>query len=348
MGKKLLLIALVIFAAFQWGGYEPEPIVQDGEVFLYRAVEKVSPGHFPLNQGNYGSCVAFGHAAACDILLAIDKDAGRASQWVPSSPDSIYGGSRCEAYDRTYNRGGQGSNGYGATTWLNEKGGVLYQKPYGRIDLTKYDIPRTANWGAHSNGGDNSLKGELDEEARKNPIKQVALVRTLEELDTALKNGFPVTICSGQGFTKVRDKDGFCRPYGSWAHCMCIVGKRDGGRKGYLILNSWGEYLSGGKYKDQPEGSFYAEPDVVLRILRAGDSWALSGQSAFMRRPLPFWMTSADAEIPNDPVTVPDDRDSKVYMGVDNQWHFYENGKDYVYKNGSWYQCSAGVCLRCR
>jgi hypothetical protein len=292
-----LLVALYLFAG------NSAPINDNGEYFLYRAVEQVKPGHFPLNQGAYGSCVAFGHAAGCDTLLAIDCVTGKAAKFMSSSPDAIYGGSRNEAYGTIYNRGGQGSTGVGATRWLS-KFGVLYQQAYqvegrGIVDLTNYDIPRTDDWGKRGSGGSpDGYNGPLDKEAARHPIKGIAKVTTLEDLDAALKNGYPVTICSSQGFSRTRDKDGFCKAQGSWNHCMCVLGKRGGGRKGYLILNSWGDYVSGPKYKDQPDGSFYCEPETMARILRYGDSWAMSKQSGFPRGFLPEWLTSPDLKAP--------------------------------------------------
>lgn len=334
MFKKLLIAAMALFVIAHYAP-KPQPYVDGDEVALYRAVEIVKPGHFPLNQKNVGSCVAFGHAAAADILLAIDVVNGVASKFESANKESIYGGSRCEAHGKTRNGGGDGSNGWAAVAWMTKKGGILYERKYGDEDLSQYDTARCRRWGAASNGGDYSLNGTLDVEARKNPIAQAVKITTLQELDAALRNGYPVTICSGQGFSRSRDKDGFCRAQGSWAHCMCIVGKRNGGRIGYLILNSWGNYLSGPKYKDQPEGSFYAEPSVVLRILRSNDSWALSGQGGFKKRKLVNWLTQLSEEPPTELVLVVKkevQRDNLVYWDERRKfWRFDEGGRNYRY-----------------
>lgn len=335
--RKVLLLALAAGYLF----FDPAPRNSGDEVFLYRYVNAVAPTHFPLNQGPYGSCVAFGHAAGCDTLLAEDKLNFRATKWLASSPDSIYGGSRNEAYGRMSRSNAQGSNGYGATRWLTVRGGVLYRQPYQvtwssgvreTIDLTSYSIPRTADWGYYGNGGErDGINGPLDRMAQKTPVKGASLVRTLEELDVALKNGRPVTVCSSQGFTKTRDRDGFCSAQGSWSHCMCILGKRNEGRKGYLILNSWGNYVSGPKYKDQPDGSFYAEPAVVARMLRANDSYALSCQTGFPRVWLPNWITDPDADV----------REQRVSIGDDGLWQFLEDdGRVLKFYNGQWLDAS--------
>lgn len=351
MSKKLIVLAILFLGLFGRGVVPPN---SNDEINLGRAVESVSPGHFPLNQGNYGSCVAFGHAAACDILMAEDKLAGTTGKWLKSSPDSIYGGARNEARDRVSKSRSQGSNGFDAVKWLTDRGGVLYQQAYPQynLDLSKYSIERTADWGYWGNGGrDDGLGGPLDKEAQKHPIKDAALVKTLAELDAALAAGYPVTICSGQGFTKTRDKDGFCRASGSWWHCMCIIGKRNGGRKGYLILNSWGNYCDGPKYQDQPDGSFYAEPAVVARILAQGDSWALSGQTGFPKKILPDWVFGDASRIPDDFIpstdnSEEDSRDAAVFLGADGFYHFKENGKDYRYIQGSWYECNSTGCRK--
>lgn len=350
MFRKGIAFAIVAAALL----VRTEPPSSGDEIFLYRAVEKVSPGLFPLNQGNVGTCVSFGYGAACDILLAMDKVAGKSSKFVPVAEESLYGGMRVEGANRTFGGWSDGSSGYAAQRWLTKAGGAIYRQVYTfpkyTVDLTKYDPQRARNWGAYGNGGqeDGPNNGPLDQEARKAPVKSAVLVKTLEELDVALKNGYPVPICSGQGFSNVRDKDGFCRAQGRWAHCMVIVGKRNGGRKGYLILNSWGSsWVSGPKYRDQPDGSFYAEPSVVLRILQANDSYALSGQSGFVRNILPFWMLSADAKIPADEQPAPKaDLDSLVYMGADGVWYFKDPDTNVVYRYaaGKWWDCSSGTC----
>lgn len=357
MFRKAFLFALV--STFVLSIQNVAPPNSNDEVFLYRAVEKVAPGHFPLNQGSYGSCVAFGHAAACDVLLAQEVVARRAAKFLKASPDSLYAGSRNEAYQKITHSRSQGSTGYGATRWLTGAtgvGGVLYQQAYPQfgVDLSTYEIPRTANWGAEGNGGvKDSLNGPLDREAFKTRIKSAAKVTTLNELDASLVNGFPVTICSGQGFSSTRDKDGFCRAQGSWPHCMVIIGKRGEGRKGYLILNSWGKnWVSGPKYRDQPDGSFYAEPATVAKILRQGDSYALSGPTGFERRLLPDWMLIADASVPttSEPylgadgvwhIDLGDGRDAKHLNGV---WQYEENGRTMKFINGRWMECSTRGC----
>lgn len=311
--KILVLLAAALFL-FNGGGVDPFPVPSaDGEIFLHRPLEAVVRGHFPLNQGQYGTCVAFGHAGACDILEAIDVVTGKKRSFQAASPDAIYAGSRNEGLQRISHSYSQGSNGYSAVAWLNKYGGVLHKKNYpGFHDLTSYSIPRCRDWGAFGNGGKaDGINGPFDKEAAKIPVKGVAKIKTIADLDAALDRACPVTICSNIGFDSPRDKDGFCRPAGSWSHCMLITGRRNGGRKGYLIQNSWGAYIRGdgpnssNKYQDQPDGSFYAEPGVVARILAQGDSWALSNSADFKTADLPEWLTDANARAPEPTIEPP-------------------------------------------
>ena len=298
MDRRRLLLTLAAVGLFCC---ERTPPNSTDEIFLYRAVQKVAPGHLPLNQGPIGTCVAFGHAAAIDCRTAVKSMLGPFAKWLPASPESIYGGARNEGQGRISRSYADGSSGYDATRWLSRYG-VLWQKEYSGADLSKYEVDRAKTWGAFGNGGKaDGLDGPLDHEAKRKPIK-AARVATLDELDTALRNGYPVTICSNVGFQSPRDSDGFCAARGSWGHCMVVLGKRQEGRAGYLIQNSWGPYIQGdgpgstNKYRDQPDGSFYCEPIVMARILRQGDSWAIGDDKPFGRSTLPAWLTSREAD----------------------------------------------------
>ena len=92
------------------------------------------------------------------------------------------------------------------------------------------------------------------------------------------------TFASNQGFTSNRDKDGFARPSGNWAHQMALIAMKDDSRPGALIQNSWGPSWIGGPKgeHDIPDGSFWCDAEVLERnILRAGDSWAHSSFDGF-------------------------------------------------------------------
>ena len=115
-------------------------------------------------------------------------------------------------------------------------------------------------------------------------------VRTWDEAAAAIESGYPVVVCSMQGFQTRRDEDGFCAgpPGLRWAHCMCFVAVRYGSRPGLLCLNSWGPNACGGPKwpSDQPDGSFWVEKVTADRMLSAGDSFAVGSISGFGFRDL--------------------------------------------------------------
>jgi len=165
--------------------------------------------------------------------------------------------------------------------------GVLYRQNYSPlVDLSTYSSKRAKDWGNYGCGGQGD-NGKLDTIAKDHPIKDVALVTTFEEAAAAISSGYPVPVCSGQGFSSTRDGEGFARASGSWAHCMCFIGVR-WDRPGLLCMNSWGTtWINGPKWPDdQPDGSFWVEKSVVNRMLSGEDSFAVSGLTGFPYRDL--------------------------------------------------------------
>mgnify|MGYP002136605185 CR=1 FL=1 len=141
-------------------------------------------------------------------------------------------------------------------------------------------------------------RAELEAEAKKHPVKGIAQVRNAAEAQKALASGYPIAVCSNQGFAMGRDAEGFCRAQGSWAHCMAVVGyQTSGARKGFFILNSWGGSAHTGpigKGSPSPAG-FWAEWSVVDRMLQANDSWAFSDVKGFPARRIDWFAQPAPA-----------------------------------------------------
>ncbi len=144
-----------------------------------------------------------------------------------------------------------------------------------------YAGERAQEWGQTGPPHDVELK------AAAYKLGSAALVSTWDELVAAITNGYPVTICTDQGFTLTRDPDGFCQASGTWGHCMLLAGVRFD-RPGACIIQSWGpDVPTGPTALGQPPFSFWAEKDVIGQILSEGDSWALSKAPAFVQRVLP-------------------------------------------------------------
>jgi len=263
------------------------------DIFLYRALyrayaEYSGGGEWRVGKQGIGDCVSWGWAHGADIHLAVMWELGDTSEWRPAATESIYGGSRVEARGQTSGGYRDGSYGGAAAKWVRDWG-IVFRQDYPAIaDLSVYSASRAKSWGNFGNGGDGDAGRKLDEIAKKHPVRNVALVRNFDEAAAAISSGYPVPVCSGQGFASTRDNDGFASARGSWAHCMCFVAVRYGDRPGLLCLNSWGTtWISGPKYPDDmPDGSFWVEKSVVDRMLSGGDSFAVSGYVGFPYRDL--------------------------------------------------------------
>lgn len=254
--------------AFAMTGDRPQ------QVFLWKAYEAVTGQPFPSgSQGRVGSCVAWGavHAAIATLAVKILAGSGESFYW--GVQEAIYGLSRVEIGKRQLGRGDGSIGAWAAKAAVDF--GMLPRGAYldGKYDLTKYSESLCRDWGW------NGLPDALEPITREYPVKETSLVSTLEELDTALANGWGVSICSNQGFTLSRDKDGFCLPRGRWAHCMAVIGYQKGSKPGYFILNSWGAGAYSGPIGagDGPKGGFWCDPQTMQRILNAKDSFAFIG-----------------------------------------------------------------------
>lgn len=229
--------------------------------------------------GVISNCVSMGTAYCVDAAKAVDIWIKKEFElWIAeTSTEDIYGGSRVQIGKGRIGSG-DGSIGAWAAKYVNEFGALARQK-YGNIDLSVYDGQRARSWGMPRAG----TPAELIPFAKEHPIQTVSQVYTYEEVRDLIANGYAVSICSNQGFSNKRDKDGFASPQGSWAHCMSILGVDDNfKRPGVLIQNSWGVWNSGPKRHDQPDGSFWCDADVLERnILSRKDSWAFSGYEGY-------------------------------------------------------------------
>lgn len=267
---------------------------EDKPVLLYRALYEAYAAHHggaPWQVGvqRIGDCVAWGWAHAADVHLAVRWKLGETAEWRAAATEAIYGGSRVEARCGDDScRGGWSDGSYGgaAAKWT-KNWGIVFRQPYDgfEFDLTQYDRGRAKQWGNYGCGGQGD-GGRLDAIAKEHGL-EVALVQSFEEAAAAIAAGYPVPVCSGRGFSSQRDVQGFCRPAGSWSHCMCFIGVRYD-RPGLLCLNSWGpDWVDGPKWpEDQPDGSFWVDADVATGMLRGGDSFAVSGYRGFPWRDL--------------------------------------------------------------
>ena len=186
----------------------------------------------------------------------------------------IYGGSRVEIGGGRVR--GDGSVGAWAARFVKEYG-IVPRDLYGRYDLRIYSERLCREFGRYG------VPDNLESLAKEHPVRDVARVTTWNECRAAIKNGYPVLVCSSQGFDLERDADGFSHPHGVWYHAMAVVGVRGGKRAGGFLLNSWGPDVHSGPRvpKDAPVAGFWVEAKTLDRMLGQGDSWAFSKAVGF-------------------------------------------------------------------
>ena len=246
-------------------------------LLLYKSVKEVNnSSYLDYPAQTIGDCVSQGFGHGIDLLEAVEIAVGRkAEAFKSTATEAVYGLARVDV------GGGQlGSDDGAVGAWAAKA--VTTLGTLSREVVGPYDGRRAKLWGSHG------VPPELKAKAVDHKVRTVALVQTYEELEDALANGYPVPVCSDQGFTMQRDAQGFCSPRGTWNHCMLIVGVRADDRPGACIMQSWGANVPGGPTAlDQPDNTFWVDRDVVARMLSLGDSWALSQFEGYPSQVIP-------------------------------------------------------------
>lgn len=249
----------------------------DQTAFLYKAFKEVNNGHYPdYPAQKIGDCVsqAFGHGV--DLLEAVQISIHESAEfWTPTATEAIYGMARIDI-GRLNEMTGDGAVG----AWGAEAVSTL--GTLSRALVGPYDGNRAREWGAKG------VPPDLAAKASAHKVRTASLVSSYRELEDASANGYPVVVCSPNGFTSQRDCDGFCSPQGTWYHAMLIVGIRAEPRPGACFFQSWGPTVpSGPLVFDQPSNSFWVDRLIVEQMLAAGDSWSISQFEGYPRQELP-------------------------------------------------------------
>lgn len=272
-----------------WGVPEWDGNGEGQTRLLYKDWKQVhGTDYVPRNQGRAPSCVGQANAAAVDFLAAVEIRSGDPERAPPAQAAAcvIYGLSRIEIGGLNENSFG-GSHNLWAAQALQEYG-VVARLNYALLgeDLRVPSPSRAVEFGALG------VPLGLEKIARIHPVKEYISIDSYEELRDAVYMGCPVTVGSNIGFgegKRTRDRDGFLnRPRrlffpSTWNHAMVVIGVCDEGRKGALILNSWGSnWVNGPKrFGDEPEGSFWVDASVIDQMAGQGDSFALRGFSGY-------------------------------------------------------------------
>lgn len=216
-------------------------------------------------------CVSHATRNACDVSRAVEIDvqSQRESWDARGATEAIYG---------FRGHGGGGMSCSRGAEFVSKAGGILVRKNYGVVDLSKYNGVIGVNWGTRG------VPDKVLDLANDHQIKTVSLIRTTEEARDALANGYSISVCSMYGFSNKRDKKGFAKPQGSWAHAMAWVACDDtGSESSFLVQNSWGLWNSGGHpdWGPIPDGSFLITEEVAAGMLRQNGAYAFSNFDGF-------------------------------------------------------------------
>ncbi len=244
----------------------------------------------PRYQGKAPSCVGQAVAAAVDFLAVTDITSGQLERAPPAqaSAEIIYGLSRQEIGQLGPLVGG-GSMNIWAVQALQQYGAVA-QLNYALMghDLRTPDPKLAIKFGVEG------CPDGLEKIAKLHPVKNYYAINSYEDVRDAINAGCPVVIGSRQGFgsgVRTRDADGFLNPPrrlffpSRWNHSMVAIGVCDSGRKGVLILNSWGkEWINGpNRFDSCPQGSFFVDASIIDSMVKQKDSYAVQGFKGYRR-----------------------------------------------------------------
>jgi hypothetical protein len=257
---------------------------------LWPFLEQVTGKSLVPHAQETGDCVSHASGLGVDILAAVQIIKRKSPQlWVaPAATEIIYAGGRIEIAKKSFGQTWRaGMTGTVAAEFVKRYGVLLRQK-YLKWDFTDYSGQVADQLGR------TGVPDELEPLCRLHPVGNVALVRSYDEARDCIYNGYPVVLCSSQGFNTRggRDKDGFLAPSRNpWMHSMLLAGIDDAyTRPGGLVQNSWGSsWIDGPKRHNQPDGSFWADSSVIDRICRQGDTIALSCYAGYPRQNYSLW-----------------------------------------------------------
>lgn len=263
----------------------PEAMVlTHSDRFLWLPMMRQFPAWQRIAQA-IGDCVSHGWELGAFMLACCE---GQVPALFATEP--IYGGSRVEARGGRLGGYSDGSYGAAAAKWIRDWGVLLRQDYSGQTgdpdhDLRGYSGRRAKDWGNFGCGGkrDERGNGKLDQIARQHPLRDVALVKTVDEAAAAIMAMKPVVVCSDVGFgNMVRDSNGVVRRRGTWNHCMMYGGVRwVSGEPQFRQFQSWGKSCSGPdpgiEHQAVSDCSWWTMAEDAERQLRQGDSFALAG-----------------------------------------------------------------------
>lgn len=243
----------------------------DSKVFCLEIEEDHS---FIANGYDVHNCVSFAGKNSLEYLTCVEIALnGESQKFRKIFPPYFYGTSRVQIGQR------QLGNSDGSTgVWLQRA-----TKDYGVLSADETNVPQYSGQIAKQ-WGYQGPPDEFIQIGKQHLVKTTSQVLSSADVANAIYNGYPVVVCSNQGFNMQAGSDGFHSPgRDPWGHSMAIIGYEDHPQYGlyFIILNSWGDQH--GRLKDFTSGA-----DLPIGILRVRgeivdrmasefqDTWAFS------------------------------------------------------------------------
>ena len=231
-----------------------------------------------------GDCTGWGVRCAGDVERACAVAAGEPEEYRAR-------GATCMIY------GARGRRGAGmavsTAAQAMKDNGVLLELPY--LD-EKYDFRHYPDYYKLGMGwGGSGIPEDLLEVTRKNRVRTISSVNTMEAVQDLLQTGRAIAVGSMIGVARTGNP--IARLKGSWSHCMAIVGYDARpetvellGSPVYFWENSWGDWHDAKNLlPDWPtfgQGMFVLNETDTWRAIRTGDSWTFTSTDGFPAREL--------------------------------------------------------------
>lgn len=256
--------------------------ISKGKVIrLWKLWERVAGIPFSPHLQEIGDCTSQALALGLETQSAVTIAKGGKWKWQGKlSTEALYIASRIEVGKGEYGHD-EGSNG----AWIveaAERFGVLPRDVYPEFNVKEYN-PELAYRLADcpmrqpGQGVPDSLEPTMFEHRL---LRGVLIDGGFEQAADFVAGGYPVLLCSSQGFRLTPDSMGFLLPsIMNWDHAMLLWGiDRRSKRESGSIENSWGAAWvnpgSSHKY-GTPPGGFWVDRHIIDDMLSAGDSYAL-------------------------------------------------------------------------
>jgi hypothetical protein len=256
---------------------------------LWWGTTSVNAGkHLSTHRQEIGDCVSQGWATAIDYHVACSIAFGFARAKLRRAyQPHIYWSSRVKV-GRGRLRGEDGSLGSWAAKGVDQWG-YLFADATG---VPVYSGVVAREW------GDNDPPKDFISLAKDYRVRS-GLVRSYTEARDAIASGYPVAVCSSQGFEQLERSGGkvWGKPVGVWHHCMCFIGVDDkSARPGVYCLNSWGPDAHGKPLGGEPPGGFWIDAKVAQRMLAEGDSYAVTDAKGFIAQKIDWTLWEGQAK----------------------------------------------------